>query len=353
MEQLKTYALAAWGDPWIRAGLIVLASIVAAWIVRMFTTVVCQRLTSKTETTLDDRFIAAVRHPVFMSVLLVGLTVATRQVGLSEGVELLVTRVLKTVAVLVWMSAGFRVCSVVLEGLSTLADRVQWIQARTLPLFDNLAKVAVFAVAVYALLTTWALAVGPWLASAGIVGIALGFAAKDTLANLFGGLFIMADAPFQIGDFINLDSGERGMVTRIGLRSSRLITRDDVEITVPNAVIANGKIVNESGGHHVKARVTLNVGVAYGSDVDQVRRVLLECAESVELLVDDPAPRVRFSAFGESSLDFRLLGWVKEPVMRGRAIDALHTTVYKRFNAEGIEIPFPQRVVYLQQPSEG
>jgi small-conductance mechanosensitive channel len=353
MEQLTTPLVDAWSNTWVRAGLIIVAAVLAAWIVRRVAVGLLQRMARRTETTLDDRFIQALRHPVFVSVLLIGLGTATAQLGLPEAFETAVMRILKTVAVFVWTVAAFRVCTVVLAGLSRLADRVTWLEARTLPLFDNLAKILVAGLAVYALLVTWQLDVGPWLASAGIVGIALGFAAKDTLANLFGGIFIMADAPFKIGDFINLGSGERGMVTKIGLRSSRLLTRDDVEITLPNAQIANSTIVNESGGPWEKARVTVVVGVAYGSDVDQVRRVLVESARSVQQVVDEPEPRVRFTEFGDSALIFRLLCWVEEPVLRGPAIDALNTTVYKRFLEEGIEIPFPQRVVHMPRPAGG
>ena len=120
-------------------------------------------------------------------------------------------------------------------------------------------------------------------------------------------------------------------------------------MTLPNAVIANAKIVNESGGPAVQRRVTVTVGVAYGSDVDQVRRVLLEAAGSVADVAPHPEPRVRFTEFGDSALVFRLLCWIHEPEQRGRALDALNTAVYKRFNAEGIQIPFPQRDVHLRQ----
>ena len=190
-----------------------------------------------------------------------------------------------------------------------------------------------------------------WLASAGILGIAIGFAAKDTLANLFSGIFILADAPYKIGDFILLDSGERGQVTEIGIRSTRILTRDDIEIIIPNAAIANAKIVNESGGPYSKARVRVNVGVAYGSDIDRVRAVLEDIGRKSEFLVDDPAPRVRFRELGESSLNFQLLGWVAEPVQRGVALDELYTAVYKRFAEENITIPFPQRDVHLYEPA--
>jgi small-conductance mechanosensitive channel len=233
--------------------------------------------------------------------------------------------------------------------LSRLADRVTWLEARTLPLFDNLSKVLVFALAVYGVLVAWDLDLTPWLASAGIVGIAVGFAAKDSLANLFGGLFLIMDAPYKIGDFINLDSGERGQVVKIGLRSTRLMTRDDVEITLPNAHIASSKVVNETGGPHEKTRVAVHVGVAYGSDIDRVREVLLSAAQSVESVVQAPEPYVRFVEMGDSALIFRVQGWIDTPANRGACVDGMNTAIYKALGQAGIEIPFPQRVVHLSR----
>jgi len=116
---------------------------------------------------------------------------------------------------------------------------------------------------------------------------------------------------------------------------------------MPNAAIANAKIVNESGGPHEKERVRVNVGVAYGSDIDLVRQILMDVATASTHLDKDPEPRVRFRAFGDSSLDFQLMGWIDEPVLRGRALDELNVAVYKAFAEHGIEIPFPQRDVHL------
>ncbi|GIS88459.1 MAG: hypothetical protein CM1200mP18_11690 [Gammaproteobacteria bacterium] len=98
----------------------------------------------------------------------------------------------------------------------------------------------VWALAVFVVIVVWDLDATGWLASAGVVGLAVGFAAKDTLSNLIAGVFIMADAQYKIDDLFILDSGERGQVTHIGLRSTRFLTRDDIEITVPNAVMGQG-----------------------------------------------------------------------------------------------------------------
>jgi small-conductance mechanosensitive channel len=202
---------------------------------------------------------------------------------------------------------------------------------------------------VYFLFLVWGLDVTAWLASAGIIGIAVGFGAKDTVANFFAGVFILADAPYKIGDFIILDTGERGQVTHIGIRSTRLLTRDDIEVTVPNAVMGNTKIVNETGGPTEKERVRIKVACAYGSDIDHVKQVLLEIGTSHEGVCSDPEPRVRFRTFGASGLELQLLCWIEEPILRGRISDALNTEVYRRFNEEKIEIPYMKQDVYVKE----
>jgi small-conductance mechanosensitive channel len=150
-----------------------------------------------------------------------------------------------------------------------------------------------------------------------------------------------------------LDGQERGKVTQIGIRSTRLLTRDDIEITIPNSVIANSKIVNETGGPHAKRRVRVQVGVAYGSDIDRVREVLMDVANKAPEPMRNPEPRVRFRRFADSALDFELLVWIREPELRGRTLDALNSAVYKRFLKEGIEIAFPQRDLHVRSLPEG
>jgi small-conductance mechanosensitive channel len=112
--------------------------------------------------------------------------------------------------------------------------------------------------------------------------------------------------------------------------------------------MGNTKITNEAGGRHEKFRVRVKVGVAYGSDIDKVHQVLLDVASGFQDVCKNPAPRVRFRAFGDSSLDHELLCWVRKPVFRGRVLHLLNTAVYKRFIQEGIEIPFPQQDVHLR-----
>ena len=210
----------------------------------------------------------------------------------------------------------------------------------------NIVRMLLLLGAVFLLLAIWKINITPLLASAGIVGVAVALAAKETLSNFFGGVSVMLDQPYKVGDYIVLDSGERGEVVDIGLRSTRILTRDDVLVSIPNAIITNTKIVNESAPEP-RFRVRIKIGVAYGSDIDQVEAVLLSQTLNHPLMAPEPEPRVRLRQFGESSLDFELLCWAHRPHDKGRLIHELNRSIYKAFNAQGIVIPFPQRDIHL------
>ncbi len=332
--------LPAWGRAGVALG--------GALLVYFFLTRVVTIITRSSETLLDDQIIAALSRPIVASLVLVAI--AYLVLAYTEyAYPAWPYRLLITLGVLIWMRGLMRASDAVLDAMARRADDFQWIQPRSLPMFEILAKLAVVGGTIYAIMITWQIDVTAWLASAGILGLAIGFAAKDTLANLFAGIFILTDAPYQLGDFILTAAGERGMVTDIGIRSTRILTRDDMQITIPNAVMANSKIVNETSGRHTKRRIRCAVGVAYGSDVEAAEQVLLAAAKSVEYIVADPSPRVRFRRFGDSALELELMGWIDEPVLRGRSLHALNLAVYKGLNDAGIGIPFPQRDVHLHQ----
>lgn len=339
--------------PIIGAGIIVVLAYIVGKIVTNVLARILGEITSRTRSTIDDKLLVLLRRPVFLTVFIFGLSMATLTLGLPEGFESNILKILRSILILVWAGAAFPFMHLLLGNLSHDESRFKVIEGRTLPLFDITSKVLIFAVAGYMLLKVWGIDATAWLASAGVLGLALGFAAKDTLANLFSGFFIVADSPYKIGDYIILDSGERGQVTNVGIRSTRIVTRDDVEITLPNALIANGKIINESGGPHIKERLRIKVGAAYGSDVDQVCEVLEAVAKAHKEVCKDPSPRVRMRAFGASSLDFELLVWIEEPELRGRLSHELYMDVYKAFDQAGIEIPFSKHDIYVKEMPTG
>ena len=348
-------ALAAFqGRPWVQGAIVLLCAIAAAYFLTAVIKRGLLRLARKTRFQVDSEIIAILHQPVFYSILMVGLAVALSVSPLGGGVERAAIAILKTANIFIWTVFFVRLSGILLKASVRHSHHQQLVSRQSLPLFENLAFLVIFAVALYLAFQTWGVDMTAWLASAGVLAIAIGFAAKDTLSNFIAGIFILAEAPYKIGDYIVLDTGERGAITGIGIRSTRMLTRDDVELTIPNGIMGNSKIVNESGGPHPKFRIRIPVGAAYGSDVERVKSVLFEAATANEHVCEDPEPRIRFRQFGPSSLDFELLCWVEQPSQRGMVVDLLLTAINRRFNEEGLEIPFAKQDVYIKEmPGSG
>ncbi|TKB46346.1 mechanosensitive ion channel family protein [Thalassotalea mangrovi] len=334
--------------PMLYAALVVFGFWIGAWIIDKWVLSWVRKLTEKSPAQLDDHLVEFLHTPVFYSIFIFGLIVATDIYGVPPAIEKIIFPVYYTLLLLLWTMFALRFTQVALRQLAKSEKYFKVLHPQTLPLFENLALLIIIGVSIYYILSSWRIDMTAWLASAGIIGIAVGFAAKDTLANLFSGVFIMADAPYKIRDYVVLETGERGEVTNIGLRSTRLLTRDNIEVTIPNSVMGNTKIINESGGPSTNYRIRAQVSVAYGSDVDQVREVLLKIAEEEPEMNMFPAPVARLRTFGASGLDFELMGWIEEPAFRGRILDQINTAIYKRFNELGIEIPYSKHDVYVK-----
>jgi len=355
MEQFETYLAPILeffsGQPWIQGGAVFLITFILASLTSWLIFRILKFLTSKTKSYLDDRLLNIARPPIYYSLVITGFSTAVKIMPLADSLTDKLIYGFKTIGVLVWMTALIRASKIILQQLAWGGgkNKQRLIQPQTLPLFDNLSKLLIVAVAGYVMFQIWGIDMTAWVASAGIMGLAVSFAAKDTLANLFSGVFILADSPYKIGDYIVLDDGQRGKVMHIGLRSTRIMTRDDVEVTVPNSIMGNSKVTNESGGPNPKFRIRVKVGVAYGSDTDKVRGILMRIALDEPLVTEVPEPRIRFRAFGGSSLDFELLCWIENPELKGRTVDKLNDKVYKQFNANGIEIPFNKQDIYIKE----
>ena len=331
---------------------IVVAGSLVAVLGRMLVLFWARKLTTRSARVHDGpglRMLRIATSAAAWTLTILSLVLALQVLGIGERVETIVIRLLVSVLILRLMKEGLQAGHVGLEIFGHLRHRFPIVEERTMPLFDLIMTVLVVAAAGYALLVVWRVDPTAWLASAGVVGIAVGFAARETLANLFAGFFIIADAPYKVGDYVVLDGGDRGRVVKVGIRSTRMITRDDVEITVPNAEMANNKIYNESGGPWVKFRIRLQVSVAYGSDADDVVARLNALATTHPAVCDTPTPRVRLRALGDSGLEFELLCWVSEPSQRGKVTHELYMAIYRELNEAGIEIPFPQRGVWLRE----
>jgi MscS family membrane protein len=307
-----------------------------------------QRITVKTTTDLDDRLIQLLTAPIMQTSVTLALILVVMIPDISSNFDQVMIRILVSLLLVFWARAWFRASHMALEAMGANPERFKAFQPRTTPLIEMGFKLFMLSVFAYIFMSIWGIDGTAWLASAGVVGIAVGFAARDTLANLISGVSIVADAPYKIGDFIVLDTGERGIVTSLGIRSTRLLTRDDVEVSIPNAVIGNAKITNESGGPWIRHRIRIPIGVSYGSDTEKVVALLEDIARECTGIVESPSPRVRMRAFGPSSLDFELMGWINHPELRGRVRHDLLMEIDRRFREEDIIIPFPQQDVHIK-----
>lgn len=323
--------------------------------VDLFVNRILKRLAAAyTTSELDDKVIGILHTPIVLSVFFFGVLHAVAMPpGLAQPWEKFVPAAAQSIALIVWTLAALRLF-VVLGGhyLESIAGRGK-IGADLFLLLKNVVRVIIIVSALIWLLSIWNVNLAPLFASAGIAGIAVALAAKDSLANFFGGISIFADKTFKVGDYIIIDNAQRGEVVEIGVRSTRIMTRDDVLITIPNSILANSKIINESAPIP-RFRIRVPVGVAYGSDLAQVEAVLLAVAAGNPAVVKDPEARVRLRAFGASSVDFELLCWVEDPRLKGLEIHNLLKAVYREFAANSIVIPFPQQDVHIKElPGRG
>jgi small-conductance mechanosensitive channel len=216
------------------------------------------------------------------------------------------------------------------------------------PVFSNVWTLAVTLTAGATLLSLWNVDVTPLIGAAGVAGIAIGFAAKDTVANFFGGLALYFDDTYKLGDFVVLESGEAGTVVKVGVRSTTLLTRSEVLVTVPNAMLNAGKVINQSAPGRRK-RIKVPIGVGYGTDLDELESIVLDVAAAEELVLETPEPRARFRGFGSSTLQYELLCWVATPQREGKATHRLNRALYERLGDAGIEIPYPKRDLTVRE----
>lgn len=194
--------------------------------------------------------------------------------------------------------------------------------------------------------------IAPLLAGASVAGFAVSFAAKDTLANLIAGVLLVIDRPFAIGDRIELwnappRQSSWGDVVEIGIRATKIRTPDNIVIIIPNAVITQRDIINWTAtGDSVRLRIP--IGIAYDTDVERAKGLVLEVAGRTDGVLESPAPVCILRAFGASSVDLELRVWLRDARARRAVEDVITEQVKTTFDAAGIEIPYPKRDLYIK-----
>ncbi|ELZ41132.1 MscS Mechanosensitive ion channel [Halorubrum saccharovorum DSM 1137] len=339
----------------VEATVAVLAvSVVAALGMEFVVLRVARRYVSATDSGYDDIVISSLRAPLVVTAALAGVFVLTQVPAIRSSVLVdpqllddIFGRPSLSVIVLVWAHAANGVVNRVVAAVNEEGSRFDFA-----PVFSNVWTLAVLVGSAGTLLWLWGIEITPLLGAAGVAGIAVGFAAKDTVANFFGGIALYFDDTYKIGDYIVLDDGTAGTVIKVGVRSTTLLTRDEVLVTVPNAALNAAKVTNESAPQS-RRRVRVPIGVAYGTDIDAFEALAVEVVGAEPLVLDSPKPRARLRSFGDSALQYELLCWVRGPTRRRRAQHELNRALYKALAAADIEIPYPKRDVTVTAAADG
>lgn len=323
---------------WQQVLLILVASLILAKLVESvgFTTLAHFSDISKTD--LDDLFIKLVRVPLYVTILLGGVYYSIFILDAGP-VGITVQKAALTIIILFWARAIFTYGNEAVD-LVQNEDVAQDIA----PFVSNIVSLFVIVAAVFLLFTLWDIDITPFLASAGIIGIVVGFAAREALADFIGGIALYFDDTYRVGDVIELEDGQRGTVSNVGIRSTRVVTRDNIQINVPNSVLNDTSVINQSAPEH-KQRIRIPISVEYGADLDQVDQIIESVCEDTTDILDTPEPRIYLLEFGDSALNYELRVYTSHPFHENRIRNDVNRRVYKRFEEAGITIPFPQRVV--------
>jgi small-conductance mechanosensitive channel len=332
-------------ESWLVSLAIVATACLVGYAVRLIVVPRLARISSRTATDLDDLLLASVKKHVPFWFFLAGVVLAVHWAPIEERYVSLTRHVC---AALFFLSLSIAAASLV-GGLVTRAARGAEGSFATTSLAHNVLRAMVLGIGALLVLVNLGIEITPLLTALGVGSLAVALALQPTLSNLFAGLHISIAKPMRIGDFIELESGAQGTVQDIGWRATELREPANNVIIVPNARLVEMVLKNyalplpEQG-------IGVSLGVGYGSDLEHVERVTLEVAREVLAscvgAVPGFEPAVRFTSFGDSAITLSVALRVRHVNDRPLVVHEFIKTLKARYDREGIDIPFPQRVVH-------
>jgi len=347
MTQIFGYSIPI--PPWLT-----FSTFFAAWVVLSFLAShlfgrYVRRWAEKTKTRFDLILVEALHGPILILLLLIGGQISLGVMELTPKMAEFATKGVSLATAFVLIFAAVKLYHALLKEYGRRYEPIK----PSLGILNWLGKSLIILIGLLIALDSLKISITPLLTTLGIGGLAVALAFKDTLANFFAGLYILADRLIRVGDYIKLEGGPEGYVESIGWRSTRMRTLPNNIVVIPNSKVSESIITNYFLPER-RMSLLLNINVSYSSDPRKVEAVLVEeatrAASEVEGLLGDPAPIVRFiPGFGESSLNFTLICHVREFVDQYYVQHELRHRLFERFKKEGIEIPFPQRTVHLRQ----
>ncbi|PKM80811.1 MAG: mechanosensitive ion channel protein [Firmicutes bacterium HGW-Firmicutes-14] len=312
------------------------------------------RFTDKTKTRLDDHIIDAFQKPLQIFFVFLGIYLSLLYLPLSPEHNLLLSRVFRS-SLLILIATGFYNFFGCYECITEDMHSIWGISVDKLlvPFFSKVLKVVIIAFAVTIIAQEWDYNVSSLIAGLGLGGLAFALAAKDSAANIFGGVVIITDKPFSIGDWISTPSVE-GVVEDINFRSTKIRTFAQAVVTVPNATLANEPVTNYT--RMGMRRITFNLGVTYDTSREKIKKCVTEIKNMLETHpeIHPETIFVRFDSFGASSLDIFLYFFTVTTVWGEflRVKEDINFKIMEILEKEGVSVAFPSTSVYFETPLE-
>lgn len=333
----------------------VLGSLLVGWLVKKLVFPFLYKLTHKTKWKSDDLIIESIGQWVvfwfFLGACLYALPIFVETFPFARKHEQAFQNIIGAFYIfsLTWVAAR------IAGGMLQIRSQRDNSEIPSTSILGNIVRAVVYCIGFILILQNFGVAITPLLTALGVGGLAVALALQETLANLFAGLQIIASGKLNVGDFIMLEGGQKGTITDITWRNTTIQTFQNNIIVIPNSKIADS-IVENFFINQKEMTFLVMVGVSYDSDLEQVERVCIEVAKDVlasfEGGVKEFEPFVRFYNFGDSSIDLKVFLRVYEYGNQFIAAHEFIKALHKRFNKEGINIPFPIRTVYMHREEE-
>jgi MscS family membrane protein len=311
---------------------------------------ILSKIVKKTNTKYDDLFVQKTKIPLLHILYMLGAMIALRPLGLNETLYNLLVKIITSLVLLIFTLLASRVVCILIDvwGYKWAKRTKSTIDNDLVPLFKKTVRVVIFIAGIIIVVGAWGIDVTGLLAGAGIAGLILGFALQDSLKNIFGGISLILDQSLKVGDKVKLETGEKGEIIDIGLRSTKIRTYDNQTIIVPNSQLANVSFFNYARPN-LKERINLKFSVAYGSDIDKVKKIVLDVIEKHPKVVKNPDPMIALEAMGESSLNFIARAWVADYSDEEDVRFELTDSIYRVLVKNKVDIPFPTQTIYLKK----
>ena len=307
------------------------------------------RFCAYTDSDLDDRILERVSGPLMLLVNSAGLYYAIKRLPFPEKIGMIASGLIFVLNVVILTTIAYRVMD---EMLGRYGERVAGAEMsrQVMPLIEKLGTIFLILIALIITLKRFNYDILSLVTALGVGSLAIGLAAKDTLANMISGFTLMLDRPFRIGDRIQLGT-QVGDVVDIGLRSTKIKGLDNTFLIIPNAELCNSTLINQAFPD-LKGKGRINVGIGYGADVTRAKELLVQCAVSVPAVLSDPPPEAFFVNFGDSSLNLSLFFWVDEYTKLFPTTDQINCAINTCFQDNGINIPSPTRTVLYEKDKD-